>query len=487
MKNEHRITWVSGTATGFYIDFETQTIGYSGKEVHLEYLQARLLKFMLSSTGGYVTARDISGDSELFSINLSKYIHGIKTKCLSLLKLSDENEDPDSVFDQIIERKTINGKRGYRLRTELTDVLDDVTSEVDSNEPLEPVTETGPDKEIPLGFKRYMSNNWLVLFVYLFIVLCIILLLDSVHIIAEDLLIRIINISFGFTFIILCVMSMLPILGGLFIDVPLALKEYEKKKGVMRKDLNEEKIHEIAMNLVPRFDNSRDHVIFFSLCNITGAFTVASELLYIKSIPGICEYLANPSRDYFYIVTIAAGFFVALYNNYSLQTSKSPTRCADDFILTRVHAFLNLIYLSVSLALGCSLAYAFLSYRFFHNNGAVVITPAYIVMVLSMYCYLWFSSDSPAAKQIDSVSKNNFISGLPVLTAFTTAYTFLCFTPNLVCILSILIAPAFLLLWIVCLIRRRKENSIRLYHFISSFFSIMALAIIVMLILSFRW
>ena len=487
MKNEHRITWVSGTAKGFYIDFETQTMGISDKEVHLEFLQARLLKFMLSSTGGYVTARDISGDSELFSINLSKYIHGIKTKCLSLLKPSDETEDPDTVFDQIIERKTINGKRGYRLRTELTDVLDDVTSEVENDKPLEPVTEAEPAKDTPLGFRRYLSNNWLALFIYIFVVLCTILILDSVHITAENLLIRIINVPFGFTFIALCLLSMLPVLGGIFIDVPLALKEYEKKKGIKRSDLNDEKIHEIAMNLVPRFDNSREHIIFFSLCNITGAFTVASELLYIKSIPGICEYLADPSRDYFYIVTIAAGCFVALFNNYSLQTSKSPNRCEDDFILSRVHASLNLIYLSLSLALGCSMAYAFLSYRFFYNSNAVVITPAYIVMILSMYCYLWFSSDSPAAKQIDSVSKNNFISGLPILTAFTTAYTFLCFTPDLVCILSILIAPVFLLLWFVCLIRRKKENTIKLHYFVSSFFSILAIAIIVMLILNFWW
>ena len=486
MKNEHRITWVSGTANGFYIDFETQTIGYSDKEVHLEYLQTRLLRFMLSSTGGYVTPHDISTDSELFSINLSKYIHGIKTKCLSLLKTSDD-DDADALFDQIIEKKTINGKRGYRLRTELTDVLDDVTSEVKEDKPLEPVA--GPDeakRDMP-SFRRYMSNNWLALFIYLFLVLCTVLLLDSVHITAEYLLIKIIDIPFGFTFIALCILSMLPVIGGLFADVPLALKEYEKKKGVKKNDLNAEKIHEIAMNLVPRFDNSREHVIFFSLCNITGAFTVASELLYIKSIPGIYEYLSDPSRDYFYIVTIAAGCFVALFNNYSLQTSKSPTRCEDDFILTRVHAFLNLIYLSVSLALGCSLAYTFLSYRFFHNSNAVVITPAYIVMILSMYCYLWFSSDSPAAKQIDSVSKNNFLSGLPVLAAFTTVYTFLCFTPDLVCILSILTAPVFLLLWFACLIRRKKENTIKLHYFVSSFFSILAIAIIVMLLLNFRW
>ena len=108
-------------------------------------------------------------------------------------------------------------------------------------------------------------------------------------------------------------------------------------------------------------------------------------------------------------------------------------------------------------------------------------------MVLSAYCYLWFSSDSPAARKIDSISKNNFISGLPFVFIFTTIYTVLCFVPDTVCIVSLLTAPAFLLLWLVCFLKRCKENTLKLYYFVSSFFSVMAISVIVMLILSFWW
>ena len=487
MKNEQRITWVSGPATGFFIDFENQTIGYSDKEESINRLQTRLLFFMLSSPGGFVTDKEIAMDPEIFSISLSRYISDIKKKIVSLFRSSGEEGQADLVFEQIIEKRKTYGNTGYRLRTELTDILDEVTSETPGTATLEAVEDESVSDPMPLGFKRYLKYNWMPLFLYFFLVLGVILLLDSLHISAESLLAKITGIPFGFTFMILAVLASLPVIGGVLIDVPMAVKEYERKKGVKRKDLDANAIHEIAMRIVPRFDNSKEHVIFFLICNLTGAFTAASVLLYNKSIPGLPEYLSTAGRDYAYIIVYVAGCLVALFNNYSLQTSDSPTRCADDFILTRAHAFLNLIYLSVCLALGGSLIYTFLSYRFFYNNGAVVITPAYIVMILSAYCYLWFSSDSPSARKIDSISKNNFITGLPIAAAITTVYTVLCFTPNLICVLSLLTAPVFLILWLVCFLRRRKENTLKLYYFVSSFFSVMAISVIVMLILNFWW
>ena len=487
MKNEQRITWVSGPATGFYIDFENQTIGISDKEESINRLQTRLLFFMLSSPGGFVTDKEITMDPEIFSISLSRYISDINKKVLSVFKKAGNSTDADVVFEQIIEKRKTYGNTGYRLRTELTDILDEVTSETPGTAPIEEAPDEPVTDPMPLGMKRYLKYNWMPLFLYFFLVLGVILLLDSLQISAESLILRITDIPFGFTFLALSLLSALPIIGGVFIDVPIAINEYVKKKGMSKKDLDSNAVHEIAMRIVPRFDNSREHVIFFLICNLTGAFTASSVLLYIKSIPGLVDYLSGTERDYAFVIIFIVGAVVALLNNYSLQTKESPTRCADDFILTRAHAFLNLIYLSVCLALGGSLIYTFLSYRFLYNNGAVVITPAYIVMVLSAYCYLWFSSDSPSARKIDSISKNNFITGLPIASAITTVYTVLCFVPNLICVLSLLTAPVFLVLWLVCFLRRRKENTLKLYYFVSSFFSVMAIALIVMLILSFWW
>ena len=494
MKNEHRITWVSGPATGFYIDFDNQKIGYSGTEKSLNRLQTRLLHFMLSSPGGFVTASDTEKDNELFSIDFLKYISAIKSAIKTLWKAAGKEDEAGELTDQIFEKRSTYGSTGYRLRTELTDELEDITSETSEPAPtadLNPVPASEqPSEQEPASvtktgmLKKYFENNWLQLFLYVFLILGLVLLFDSFHITVESLLVKIVSIPFGFTFLIIALLSALPVLGGLFIDVPVALKAFEKKKGISKKDLDAGTVHEIAMKTIPRFDNSREHVLFFLICNLTGAFTVASVLLYVKSIPGLTDYLSGMGRDYAYVFTILAGCIVALLSNYGLQTSNSPTRCADNYILSRAHAFMNLIYLSAALPFAGSLIYTFLSYRF-NSGSTAVITPAYIVMVLSAYCYLWFSSDSPAARKIDSISKNNFISGLPVVFIFTTIYTVLCFVPDTVCIVSLLTAPAFLLLWLVCFLKRRKENTLKLYYFVSSFFSVMAISVIVMLILTF--
>ena len=498
MENEKRITWVSGPATGFYIDFDTQKMGYSGKEKGLTRLQTRLLLLMLTIPGGIVTAGDTSKDPELFSIDFSKYISAIKAAVKSLLKSAGRVEDTALFIDQIFIKRGTYGSTGYGLRTELTDAIDEITSvRPDPLKDQEITKESGPVTAAPStepsepgshlqGFKQYINLNWLPLFIYFFLILGIILLLDSLNMPVRSLLANIVDLPFGFTFLGICILSALPILGGLFIDVPLALKQFEKQTGTKRSELDADSVHKVCMFIVPRFDNSKAHVIFFLLCNLTGAFSAASVLLYFKSIPGIRDFMSVQGKDFIFAIIIAVGCLVALYNNFSLQTSKSSTRLGENYILSRAHAFLNLIYLSVIMPLGGSLIYLFLSYRFFYNGTNAVITSSYVVMVIASYCYLWFSSDSPAAQKIDSISKNNFITGLPFVAVITTAYTVLCFSPNPTCVIALLTAPAFLLLWLVCFLKRKKENTIKLYYFVSSFFSILAITVIVMLALSFR-
>lgn len=418
----------------------------------------------------------------MFSVDFSKYISAIKSTIRALLKLTDSSQDPAVFLDQIFEKRGTYGNTGYRLRTELTSELDEVTKE--TSEP-ETISDTPASDTMARGVRRYLKYNWMPLFVYVFLVLGIVLLLDSLNISAEVLMRKVLDIPFGFTFIALIIMSALPVLAGLLIDVPVALKEYEKKKGIKKDGLGTDYIHKVVMYIIPRFDNSKAHIIFFLACNLTGAFTVSSILLYVKSIPGISDSLAGINHGCAYAIIIFAGCLVALFNNFSLQTTESGNRCSDNYILSRAHAFLNLLFLSVSLSFGSSLIYTFLSFRLFYSKDSVVITSAYIVMVLSAYCYLWFSSDSPAAQRIDSISKNNFITGLPVAVVITTVYTILCFTPDLNCFLSLLISPLFLILWFVCFLRRRKTNTIKLYYFVSSFFSIMAVSVIFMLLLNF--
>lgn len=492
MDNKSKIIWDSGPATGFYIDFENQKVGYADKEKNINHLRITLLYFMASFPGGSITKEDVEIHPELFSINLSNYISDIKNDIRKLWAMTDRADETEELIDQIIEVYGPRGSTKYRLKMECTSILDEITSETagpsKADDPFEyrPESITNSPQTLLQRLQHYFNLNWLPLFLYAFLILGAFLLLDAFHLSIKTLLIRILDVPLGVTVIFLCVFSALPILFGLLIDVPVALKQFEKKKGIEKSSLDAEKIHKVAMYLVPRFDNSKEHIIFFLICNLTGAFTVASVLLYFKSIPGIKDYYSVSGRDYAFLMIFAAGCLVALLSNFGLQTNNSPARIADNYILSRAHAFMNLLYLSFVMPFAGSLIYLFLSYRFLYDGSKAVITPAYNVMVISAYCYLWFSSDSPAAKKIDSISKNNFITGLPFVLVFTTAYTILCFVPNLICFFSVLTAPAFLLLWLICFLKRKKENTIKLYYFVSSFFSILAITVIVMLALSFR-
>lgn len=106
---------------GFYVDLDTQTVGFGDRQKHLEFLQIRLIHFLLVHPDRYITSKDIDSDPDIFSINLSKYIYEIKNKSTAVIAPSVNGEERDRLFEQILDKKTVNGKRGYRLRIELTD------------------------------------------------------------------------------------------------------------------------------------------------------------------------------------------------------------------------------------------------------------------------------------------------------------------------------------------------------------------------------
>lgn len=514
MENNTRITWVIGDIEGFYIDFNTQTLGYRNKEIHLEFLQCELFKFMLTIPGGYVTSEDVAASAELFSINLSKYISDIKRKCLSLLQTQLVDLDADIIFGQIIEKKTIVGRRGYRLRTELTDIFAaDETAEMPATDSLsldgavstatsavaasvegvetktatdvqELLSSTDKPKPEVHNLKWYFENNWLQLFIFVFAIMVIGLICDSMGITTEDAISQVLRLPFAIIFAVLCLMSLLPIIGGKFFDVPVAVKEYAKKNNIEYKDVPKARYHDIAMYEVPRFDNSKHHVFFFSLCNLTGAFTIAAELLYAQTTSGIEEVLtSNHQNMVFFFVTLFA-CFVAIYNNYSLQTVISPMRNADNYILSRAHSFFNTIWLSLAISLGCFVLYILGSYAFFYGSASLEISSSYVIMLLSLYCYLWFSSDSPGAEEIDSISKSNFITGVPALAVFSTIFTIVCFKPDLPCFISLFSAVFFLVLWVYYLRKHKKTDTFRMHLFFTSFFSVMSICVIVMILLN---
>lgn len=162
----------------------------------------------------------------------------------------------------------------------------------------------------------------------------------------------------------------------------------------------------------------------------------------------------------------------------------SPLRYPDDFMLSNFHAFLNTIWLSISIFICSAVIYTFASSSFFYGKASTEITSSYIIMFLSIICYLWFSSDSPGAEQIDSISKNNFISGAPIIAIFSTVYTIFNFELTIPCIVSLLLGPCCVILQFLYYKKRRKDGSIKAHQLYTSFFSIMAISVILILIVS---
>lgn len=446
MEKLAKITWSTGDIKGFYIDFGTQAIGYKTKEVHLEFLQCQLLHFMLNIPGGYITTSDITNDPELFSINLSKYISDLKRKILSLIQPQLIEMDPDAIMEQVIEKKTIHGKRGYRLRTELTDILNDDEHEVI----IEPVV----TEKVPHDFKWYFHHNWLPIFIFIFLIMAINLTVDSLGITSIDIITHIINTPFATMCAELYLLSILPVIAGISIDAP------------------------------HNFDNSKKHISFFLLCNITGAFTLSALMLYAKSITGLKDSLYDENHTIALFFMVLFAFFVAFYNNYMLQTTISTARDSDHYKLTHAHAFLNTIWLSLSISVGCFTLYSVINFVFDNGRQCLSITSPYVIMLIACYCYMWFSSDSPGAEEIDSVSKNNFVTGAPIIALFSTIITLVCYETTIYCLMSFLINIAFMVVWGMYFIKHRKSEGLKANHFFTSFFNVMSICAIVMLIIN---
>ncbi|MBQ8912503.1 MAG: hypothetical protein IJ054_00465, partial [Lachnospiraceae bacterium] len=182
-----------------------------------------------------------------------------------------------------------------------------------------------------------------------------------------------------------------------------------------------------------------------------------------------------------FIITFAA-IFVALYNNYMLQTKYVPIRNNHNYILTRAHAFFNFFWLTFSISVSCGLLFAFLLFRISSSYATPdSLDSSFLIMILAAYSYLWFSADSPLAGDIDSISKDNFISGTPVLAFFSILYTILCFDMSMTCILSFIINVLVLIVWYIVM---KKCKSIGVIRFITSFFSVVAVFVILMLVLN---
>ncbi|MBR1569038.1 MAG: hypothetical protein IJ648_08720, partial [Lachnospiraceae bacterium] len=478
----------------------------------IEYKKLLVVKYLLEHSDDYVTGTQLNLVEEMNSIDLSKSISSIKMGIMKVLTQVYDRDKSEELWNQIIDRKKINGRMGYMLVTEGTElVAEDLPIEMAADHKVLPntmieeedtealsvmtITEELPDEEfkdisivemeasaVPVKKGQeeavaYLPANWLMLFAIFYAGIMLLFIMNARDLTYGMLLTRLIELPIRENLLIFIGMSVLPVLAGVLIDTPIALFQYKKLTG--RRPVRQE-IRSIVMTKVPRFDLSINHILFFLLCNLTGAMTVVSMIYYVGTISHYTEYLNREELNLPLMIIALTGVLVALYNNYALQTKVDQARNNQNYILTRAHALLNLIWLAVSLAIICSLMFAVLLFGL--SSGYVIpkgLDSSFCILLLAAYSYLWFSSNSPLADHMDSISNGNFLAGAPILSLFSVLYTIRCFDHGVACYLSFAITAICLALWLITIVKVRHRIVLRIT---TSFFFCMAGSVILLLI-----
>ena len=488
--NHYKLIWTSGELESFFIDFTYQEIGYmDNPPQRIEYKKLLIIKYLLEHSDDYITGVQINLIEELNSIDVSKAISSFKTCVIKALAPKYDKEDGALLFNKIIDRKKSNGQMGYRLLTDDTElincdeaataVINDETVKSDIGNVSNAIEASFDGIEKIQSQSSYFKNNWFIIFAVFYIILMLLFIMKGKDISIGSLYKSMIEAPLRLNLVFFLIAGIAPILAGIFIDTPAALIIHRIKTG---NKANISEIHNIVMHDEARFDLSLQHILFFSVCNITGAMTTVAAILFVRDIPHFIEYISKSSLSIPLLIIAFAGLFTGFYNNYMLQTKIEPARNNKNYILTRVHAVLNVLYLALTLTVSCSLLFAFLLFRINSSYATPnTLDSSFLILILSTYSYLWFSADSPMADSIDSISRYNFLSGAPVLAFFAIIYTILCFDASFVCILSFVINAIVLGVWGLIISKRKSVNIAKLA---TSFFSVMAVAVITMLVIN---
>lgn len=478
--NHYKLIWTSGELEGFYIDFKYQEIGYRENEPErIEFKKLQIIKYLLEHSTEYITGTQINLTEELNSIDLPKSISSIKASVLKALNPVYDKEKASDLYNLIIDKHRINGQMGYKLVT--SDAVLSNADEAENNRIVAGI-DTYADKSDNSYAEEsfsYIRKNWFMLFIFSYIILMILFILKANDISFGELFMHLVTLPLKTSLLICLLGGMIPVFAGLLIDTPYALIAKHIKTG-KKADISE--YYHIVTHEEERFDLSKQHVSFFAICNLTGAITTATIILFVKKIPDFDTYITKSSMNTPLAVISFAAIFVALYNNYMLQTKHVPIRNNHNYILSRAHAFFNFFWLTFSISVSCGLLFAFLLFRISSSYATPdSLDSSFLIMILAAYSYLWFSADSPLAGDIGSISKDNFISGAPVLAFFSILYTILCFDMSMTCILSFIINVLVLIVWYIVM---KKRKSIGVIRFITSFFSVVAVFVILMLVLN---
>ena len=262
---------------------------------------------------------------------------------------------------------------------------------------------------------------------------------------------------------------------GVIIDTPVSLLRYKALHPGYSPSLIE-----ISKTKAGGFDISSDHVRFFFLCNLSGALSTMCIIHYASTLEGFSEFMNSGNLNTIAVLIMILGVFISLYNNYSLQTDPDDIRNGHNYLLSRVHAFTNTIYLSFSTGISAFIMFCMIYYSIkTYDTEMTRFNSAFCAMTLSAYAFLWFTADSPLATDLNSISNKNFLAGTPFLMAFTMIYTAVFFEPVTACFFTIATTVVVGIVWVLYVIHRKSTKFIKPSR---SFFAIFTVLVLIMML-----
>ncbi|MBR1568070.1 MAG: hypothetical protein IJ648_03840, partial [Lachnospiraceae bacterium] len=123
-EKHYKLIWTTGELNGMYMDFTYQEVGFSDCTAQrIEYKKLLVMKYLLEHSDDYVTGTQLNLVEEMNSIDLSKSISSIKMGIMKVLTQVYDRDKSEELWNQIIDRKKINGRMGYMLVTDGTELV----------------------------------------------------------------------------------------------------------------------------------------------------------------------------------------------------------------------------------------------------------------------------------------------------------------------------------------------------------------------------
>lgn len=325
------------------------------------------------------------------------------------------------------------------------------------------------------GKNSYFSRNWLYLFFWGSLTLALVLLLGLNRISITDVFIFILSLHPMLFTLISVLLGISTVIAGRYIDTTVALNRYRSRTGKSVNKSERQRIEYISLygddhKLIRgegRFNCNKHHMIFAAFCNLTSSMWAISLFLYLNTLAHIDLLLQAPYLRVCLTIAFASALLITFIYNYFEQSMSYPENLhtlsenPDTYLQNRLNVVFNNLHLIFNLFF-CISAYVILLFDMFFFSTYKVdnLDFSFILVVISAYMFLWFSSVSPYAIYFGATSIGNFVAGPPMLVIFSIVYNLINSDPGHSTIVLFIVSLLILISWGIIL---HKHHSKEIY------------------------